>query len=217
MKKFTTIVFSFLLLASITFIWGCKKIVGCTDSVAANYNANATDDNGSCTYAVTFYSTDNSPNYTVTVTGTTGTSQTATTTQYYPGASPNCGDGGAANFALLPGTYNYSAVSAAGTQTGSFTVVAGTACSTIPLSTASATFWTSNPAYAGVVTVNIAGFASQLVTTAYSSTPSCGTSGTATFQVAAGVTYSYTLTAGGQNVGNGTFTLSPEQCWTAEF
>ena len=41
------------LFLSVSFIFtACKKEEGCTDAIAANYNADAEDDDGSCTYSI---------------------------------------------------------------------------------------------------------------------------------------------------------------------
>jgi hypothetical protein len=40
-------------LLAVSFIFtACKKEEGCTDAIAANYNADAEDDDGSCTYSI---------------------------------------------------------------------------------------------------------------------------------------------------------------------
>ena len=48
--KLTSILIAF---TAITFITSCDKdedVMGCTDSSATNFNASATEDDGSCTY-----------------------------------------------------------------------------------------------------------------------------------------------------------------------
>ena len=42
----------YLFLAVSFFFTACKKEEGCTDSTATNYNADAEDDDGSCTYSI---------------------------------------------------------------------------------------------------------------------------------------------------------------------
>lgn len=84
----------------------CKYILGCTDPMASNYSNVAGKDNGSCKYSgeTMFFSTFSGYQITVNIAG-----QTKTITKYYVGNAPYCGASGCATFALNTGTYYYTA------------------------------------------------------------------------------------------------------------
>lgn len=101
------ITFTLLLIASLGVISlsSCrKKIYGCADPLAYNFNPSATKDNGSCKYEgdLMFYYNTQLTVGTITING-----QTGSITSYYPGVAPNCGAAGCANFKLPEGKYNY--------------------------------------------------------------------------------------------------------------
>lgn len=112
-----------IIFVSSLILLSCKKedqkIFGCTDPSATNYNASATDDNGSCTYNgnVTFWYNSNGTNATVNIGG-----QVGYITSYYPGNDPSCGSTGCANFTLGVGSYNYSASSTFSNWSGTVSV-----------------------------------------------------------------------------------------------
>lgn len=95
-----------ILLLSIALIGfnSCKKS-GCTDPQADNYDYDANDNDGSCTYtgSVTFWMSTGSYYVDVTVNGST-----KTISSNYASA-PDCGTSGCANFTLPSGSYSYHA------------------------------------------------------------------------------------------------------------
>ena len=50
MKKLNFVLIAVVLTSAIAFTTSCSKKKGCTDSTSTNYDADAKDDNGSCTY-----------------------------------------------------------------------------------------------------------------------------------------------------------------------
>lgn len=85
----------------------CKKdVFGCTDPSATNYNATATDNDGSCQYngQVVFWI--NSPMSYVDVT-MNGIDKTITI--YYPSGGVECSSSGCAIYTVPTGTYSYYA------------------------------------------------------------------------------------------------------------
>ncbi|MCB9234210.1 MAG: hypothetical protein H6581_21315 [Bacteroidia bacterium] len=86
----------------------CSYIMGCTDPTAINYNPNATLDDGTCIYQgkVTFWQSGN-PSYNVTDVTIGGITRSISLD--YAGGIHSCDVSGCANFALSPGTYNYTA------------------------------------------------------------------------------------------------------------
>ena len=95
------------------------KVYGCMDATSSNYNPSANVDNGTCHYTgnVTFWYNSNGTSATVTVGG-----QTGYITSYYPTYNPSCGSSGCANFTLPVGSYSFSAASTWSTWNGTVTV-----------------------------------------------------------------------------------------------
>jgi hypothetical protein len=95
-------------IVGLTFVFGCKKKEGCTDSTALNYDSNAEKDDHTCNYngQVTFWTRTDSitNNVEVTINGVTNF-----ITMHY-GAEPNCGSAGCATYNLTPGNYSFHAM-----------------------------------------------------------------------------------------------------------
>ena len=101
-----SIYFFIAVMSIIIAMSGCRKdIYGCTDPSGYNYNSAANANNGTCTYAVMFWTNVNEGVVTVTIAG-----QTGTITGFVTGGQPNCGNSVSANFYLPAGTYTYTAV-----------------------------------------------------------------------------------------------------------
>ncbi|MDX2173291.1 MAG: hypothetical protein SFY56_09235 [Bacteroidota bacterium] len=108
-----------LFIIGISSLQGCKKKVrGCMDDTATNYNANATEEDNSCTYngKLSFFYTQPATQATVTINGQTGYIST------YYGYISGCENNGCANFTLPTGDYNYTAKNALKTWNGVATV-----------------------------------------------------------------------------------------------
>ena len=95
------------------------KVYGCMDATSSNYNPSANVDNGTCEYEgdVTFWYNSNGTSATVKVGGKTGY-----ITSYYSTYNPTCGSSGCANFTLPIGSYSYTASSTWSTWSGTVTV-----------------------------------------------------------------------------------------------
>lgn len=98
-----------------------KKVPGCTDASATNYNSSATSDNGSCTYngSVTFWS----PAYssaTVNINGQIGYISSS-----YPAGITFCDAQSCANFTIPAGNYQYTAYSSSKGWAGNINVAKG--------------------------------------------------------------------------------------------
>jgi hypothetical protein len=77
-----------------------------------------------------------------------------------------------------------------------------------------ATFWIQSDLGCGSITVNISGYGSATISSYYTSTPDCGSSGTATFTLPAG-TYGFTASCTDLNW-EGTVTVSEGGCYTMQ-
>ncbi len=89
------------------------KVYGCTDPTASNYSSYANVSDGSCTYngQVNFWTAVNTyGQITVTIYG-----QTGYITSYYYSGTPTCGSTGCATFTLPVGTYTFYAYNGSGT------------------------------------------------------------------------------------------------------
>ena len=105
MKKQTQIIYLLIFLAIGASLSSCrKKIYGCADPLAYNFDLSASKDNGSCKYEgdLMFYYNTQLNVGTITING-----QTGSITTYYPTTLPDCGSNGCANFKLPEGKYNY--------------------------------------------------------------------------------------------------------------
>ncbi len=137
-------------------------------------------------------------NITVTING-----KAEVITGYHPSA-PGCGANNAATFDLPEGNYSYTAQCTGKTWSGQVTFTAGQ-CFKLQLTggsgpgttTGQATFWTASDLACGNITVNVSGITRTISSYYSSSTPSCGASGTATFDLAPG-NYSYTAQCSGK-------------------
>jgi len=134
-------------------------------------------------------------------------------------AKPSCGTTGTATFTLAPGTYNYSAKCSGLTKTGSVTINANQ-CSTQQLiwnatsNLGQVIFWESaQSACQNATNVTINGVTKQITST-YSSTPQCGSSGGAAFSLPPG-TYNYSATCSGSTI-TGSVTINANQCSTKQ-
>ncbi len=105
MKKTSPLLLICIAIVSLAIFSSCrKKIYGCADVLAYNFNPSATKDNGTCKYTgdLMFYYNTQLNVGTITING-----QTGTITSYFPTTLPNCGETGCANFKLPEGKYNY--------------------------------------------------------------------------------------------------------------
>ena len=137
---------------------------------------------------------------------------------YYNTSTPSCGAAGCATFDLSPGTYSYTASCTGKNWSGSITITAG-GCSTIELTnsggggggstTGQTMFWIASDLGCGNITVVCNGI-SRIINSVYGTSPSCGASGTATFDLSPG-TYSYTASCSGKNW-SGTTTITAGGC-----
>jgi len=137
-------------------------------------------------------------------------SQTSQISQYYPNGAPACGGLGCASFNLAPGTYTYVATGSDSTWRGSVTVTkSGCVFQQLQCTPGSVTFWVDSAADNIKVTLN--GSSARINVAFPTTTPTCGTSGCATFNMPAG-TYSYTAITDA-NVGyTGSVTVKNDSC-----
>lgn len=134
------------------------------------------------------------------------------------GSAPSCGASGTANFDLSPGTYAFTASCTGKNWSGNITITAG-ACSKYQLtssgggggggSTGQGMFWIASDLGCGNITVVCNGI-SRTISSIYATSPPCGTSGTATFDLSPG-TYAYTASCSGKNW-SGTITITAGGC-----
>jgi major membrane immunogen (membrane-anchored lipoprotein) len=136
------------------------------------------------------------------------------------GSAPSCGASGTATFDLSPGTYAFTASCSGKNWSGNITVTAGN-CSKLQLtssgggggggggSTGQGMFWIASDLGCGNITVVCNGI-TRTISTIYATSPPCGTSGTATFDLSPG-TYAYTASCSGKNW-SGTITITAGGC-----
>ncbi len=135
------------------------------------------------------------------------------------GTAPSCGASGTATFDLSPGTYAYTASCSGKNWSGNITIAAGT-CSRFQLTssggggggggtTGQGMFWIASDLGCGNITVVCNGI-TRTISTIYATSPPCGTSGTATFDLSPG-TYAYTASCSGKNW-SGTITITAGGC-----
>ena len=141
-----------------------------------------------------------------------GTSRTISSVY---GTAPSCGASGTATFDLSPGTYAYTASCSGKNWSGTITTTAG-GCQRVQLTssgggttTGQGMFWIASDLGCGNITVVCNGI-SRTISSVYGTTPSCGASGTATFDLSPG-TYAYTASCSGKNW-SGTITITPGGC-----
>jgi hypothetical protein len=149
---------------------------------------------------------------------------TQTITMYYSSGAPDCGTNGCANFTnLIPGTYSYTATSAATNWNGSITVNAG-GCTRVQLTGSGgggggggsnkgqAMFWLSSDPACGTITVYCNGTSGNITNYYSSGIPNCGANGCATFDLNPG-TYHYTAECSGHSW-DGYVTVYANDCST---
>lgn len=178
-KKRLLILISFFTI----FFTACKK-----DSIAPTPAAGGGTTSGD---AMFWTSSDLScGNITVTLSGTS-----KLITGYSTGI-PTCGAANTATFSVSPGTYTYTAGCTGKTWSGSITITAGN-CSSIDLAntaggggtTGQGMFWIASDLGCGNINVTCNGI-TRTISGSYSTAPSCGASGCATFDLNPG-TYSF--------------------------
>jgi hypothetical protein len=134
---------------------------------------------------------------------------------------PYCGDTGIATFELVPGAYPFTASCSSKSWSGTIIITAG-GCSKMQLtsnggtsgtggSLGQGTFWAASDLGCGNINVVCNG-QTKIISNYYSSgVPSCGTSGSATFDLPAG-NYSYTASCSNKTWG-GTITIIAGGCF----
>ena len=200
---------------------GCKKVKGCTDVAASNFNSSAQVNDGSCKYPVdtadnqiTFYFDQSGAEAVVTI-----DTHTRVTSVPYPVSPPACGiyAAGCANFALAVGTYTYSAVSSTSSWSGTVTILPKQ-CQEVLLkqATGSVVFWTDSAGY-GLIDVRMNGGSGNISNTITTGTPVCGASGCVTFDLPPG-TYNYiAYSAIGNGNWSGAVSISADGCQQVRF
>ena len=120
LRSLTTNLSVILLIGSMTFLGtSCKKEEGCTDSAAENYDTNAEEDDGSCTYArekflgsydVNENCTSGNDNYAITITSSTTGSDKIVISNFYNSQQSVSAtvNGSNINFNDTKGGINYS-------------------------------------------------------------------------------------------------------------
>jgi hypothetical protein len=139
---------------------------------------------------------------------------TRTISSYYSSGAPACGASGAATFDFAPGTYSYSASCSGKTWNGTVTVTAN-GCSKTQLTgsattTGQAMFWIASDLGCGNITVTCNGLSSTISSYYSSGAPTCGASGSATFNLSAG-TYSFSAKCTNKTW-TGTITVTANGC-----
>ena len=197
-----------LLIVAVTLITieSCQRVQGCTDVTAANYNPNATFDNGTCKYLASFYFDVSAPSAIVTING-----QSSATSGYFTGGAPACGASGCANFTLPTGTYNYTATSSSTSWTGSVDV-SSNGCNAIllPQNSGNVTFYFDQNG--PNATVNIGGQTATVSSNYQTGAPTCGilAAGCANFTLTPG-TYNYSASST-LTTWSGSVTITAEGC-----
>jgi hypothetical protein len=168
---------------------------------------NRYNNNGASNSDLTFWMAANCSTSPVTV---TVDGQTGQISEYFPTTQPTCGAYGCANFNLPAGTFTYTATGNDTTWSGSV-VVTQNACKLQQLqcSNGTVTFWVDSAANNTKVT--IAGESYHISVAFPTSTPACGTSGCANFNLPTG-SYTYTAVTG-SNIGyTGSVNIGNDSC-----
>ncbi|MBC7641435.1 MAG: hypothetical protein H7174_03715 [Flavobacterium sp.] len=145
---------------------------------------------------------------------------TQTITGYFNSGVPSCGASGSANFNLNAGSYPYSAVAGSSTWSGTITITGGN-CTKQQLfsggsgsgggtSTGDAMFWTASDLGVGNISVTCNGSTKSVTGYFSAGTPSCGSSGAASFTLNPG-TYPFNA-SGGSLTWSGTITVTSNGC-----
>lgn len=137
-------------------------------------------------------------------------SQTSQISEYFSNGQPSCGAYGCANFNLSPGTYTYVATATDTTWRGTVTVPrSGCLMQQLVCGMGNVTFWVDSAANFTQVTVN--GSNAHISAAFPTSTPTCGTSGCANFNLPTG-TYSYTAITDASIGYTGSVTVKNDSC-----
>lgn len=137
---------------------------------------------------------------------------TRTISTYTPSA-PACGTTGFATFDLSPGSYSYTASCISKTWNGTITVVSGN-CSKYQLTGGTSTtgqgmLWIASDLGCGNITVVCNGI-NRTISNFYATSPTCGASGCATFDLSPG-SYTYSASCTGKTW-SGTITITAGGC-----
>jgi hypothetical protein len=205
MKKYSVLLAS-LFVASFLIFYSCKK-VNPGPSPEPEPEPTPTEQKGQALFWIG--SDIGCGKVTVTVNGTS-----KDISSFSPNGAPACGIEGAATFDLSPGTYDFTAACTGKTWNGTV-IVTSKNCTkyqlTAPTSSkGQAMFWTSSDLGCGNINVTINGVVKTISGFNNSGAPTCGTAGTATFDLEAG-SYNYAAQCNGKSW-NGTVTVSNGVC-----